>query len=153
MSKKNITSLTSPDHFRGGNLPTRFNTSANYVFDFEIIGYAEHPCGESLTVPNQSFSVQELLHRHLTGSMPGIGRDAYYETDIYDDDPFSNVDPTLAPDFDLADAITLRDDISNRQTALQRGKNQNPPQAKASQDSGTGELVATSEPAPTDITE
>lgn len=57
--------------------------------------------GESVTVPDQSYTIRDLLERFASGTMPPVGQDGYY------DDPTDVenwiTDPTLKPDFDLAD--------------------------------------------------
>ncbi len=67
---------------------------------------------ESQTVPNQALTIQEILTRFTTsGSLP-IGKQVYY-----DDEDVNEPDPTLDPDFDLADATAIKEDIEQRKHA------------------------------------
>lgn len=119
MAKKNITSITPEDFHRIPKLsPTRFNTTSNYEFDFGLDGYSEHPYGDSLTVPNQSYTVQELLHRHISGSLPDISHDIYYDIeDPNSPDAFDQISPLDNPAFDLADYDTLRSSLASRKNS------------------------------------
>lgn len=117
---KNLTSITPEDNFRILKLPTRFNTSANYEFDFDNPGYSEHLDPVSETVPDQCFSVQELLQRHLSGSLPPLKEYSQYDTDFEDLENEQDLDPLqLSPldllDFDLADACSLEDNLRSSQ--------------------------------------
>ena len=57
--------------------------------------------GVSETVPDQSYTIRDLLERFASGIMPSVGQDGYYD----DETEVENwiTDPTLKPDFDLAD--------------------------------------------------
>ncbi len=75
--------------------------------------------GESVTVPDDSYTIKELILRFNSGCMPAIGRNV-----IYDDDPdFECIDPTCSPDFDLVDhselTARLSSDIARLSKALQ----------------------------------
>lgn len=75
---------------------------------------ANHP-GETNTevdmcIPDESYTPKELLENFVKGiPMPANGMDFYSNTDDFDD-----VDETLAPDFDLADAHRLSQEIADR---------------------------------------
>lgn len=58
---------------------------------------------ESMTIPNQSYSVREILQRFQAGTLANISKPIYYELED-DSDDFDNVDITQSPDFDLVDA-------------------------------------------------
>ncbi|MBA7539826.1 hypothetical protein ES705_32111 [subsurface metagenome] len=68
---------------------------------------SEKNTGPSVTVPGQSYSVAELLNRHIAGNMPDVKRQEYYDPEA----SFDNMDPTENPDFDLSDATVLADEI------------------------------------------
>lgn len=68
---------------------------------FEVID------GDSETVPNQAFTVTEVLQKFQAGTLPNISKKIYFEENT----DFDNINPTEAPDFDLADATILTDQI------------------------------------------
>lgn len=77
----------------------KFKTSYNYE-EFS-------PAGEinkepSLTVPNQSYTIQEILLRFTTGIPPAVSQPYYYESDQEDID-FDSYNPANAYNIDLAD--------------------------------------------------
>lgn len=61
----------------------------------------------SETIPGQAYSVNEVLLKFTQGTLGDIGIPTYYdfedEIDVTDD-IYNSFDPTLSPDFDLADA-------------------------------------------------
>lgn len=63
----------------------------------------------SLTVPDASFTVRQLLDRFTTGNVPAIAREGYYENEDWDD-----YSPMNDHDFDLTDAQNLRDQLMKR---------------------------------------
>nr|QJB18774.1 MAG: hypothetical protein [Microvirus sp.] len=68
---------------------------------FEII------VGDSETVPNQAFTVTEVLQKFQAGTLPNISKKIYFE----ENPDFDNINPTEATDFDLSDATILKDQI------------------------------------------
>lgn len=62
-----------------------------------------------MTVPDQSYSLKELLARAMANAMPAIAKDVYYEEDPNLDD--ENAEDDLA--FDLLDAVALKGDLDN----------------------------------------
>lgn len=63
--------------------------------------------GISETIPDQAYSVSEVLIKFSQGTLGNIGMPTYYdfEDEIeIDDDVYNSYDPTLSPDFDLTDA-------------------------------------------------
>lgn len=137
MSKKNLTSGTPVDNFRIVGTPTRFTTSANYTLDFDVDGIVEHPRGESLTVPMQSYTIHELFQRYSSGNLPEIAHnDTYYETDVFDPNAYDHIDPTDRPDFDLADYHRLTDDINSRKNSSRSEKDPKESEDNESKDNG-----------------
>lgn len=63
----------------------------------------------SMTVPGQSYNMRELLAKHASGIMPGIA----HPVDYNDIDDFEGYDPTLAPDYDLADVTIEVERLAN----------------------------------------
>ncbi|UPW41577.1 hypothetical protein [Peromfec virus RodF8_52] len=55
----------------------------------------------SITVPDQSYTVRELMMKHMSGAMPPVVRDGIYQSFEDEDD----IDITQSPDFDITDAF------------------------------------------------
>lgn len=55
----------------------------------------------SLTIPDQSLTIPQILERYVSGIDLPYGPDGFYETD-YDEDDFTT-DPLLDPALDLSD--------------------------------------------------
>lgn len=64
---------------------------------------------ESETIPNQAFTVTEVLLRFSQGTLPNIQQPVYYD----DTDDFDNIDPTQNPAFDLVDAENILKEINH----------------------------------------
>lgn len=72
-----------------------------YSFDRQRVGVAI--VEDSQTIPDDSYTIKDLIQRSITGCMPNIGRNV-----IYDDDPdIDNPDPTCDPAFDIVDRFEL----------------------------------------------
>ncbi|MBA7535645.1 hypothetical protein ES705_27903 [subsurface metagenome] len=80
--------------------------------------HMEKNSGNSVTVPGQSYTVGELLEKHIQGNLPDVRRQEYYE----EDPDLDNMDPTQKPDFDLADATLLQDDLNKKIVAYKKIK-------------------------------
>lgn len=67
----------------------------------------------SLTVPDQSMSILQILQRFAQGVDPGLTKVPIYDGEDYDD-------PILDPDFDLADVdpAELREQVKTYQQQL-----------------------------------
>ena len=61
---------------------------------------------KSVTVPNQSMSIREIIQRFSLGQSVSGAREVYYD----DEEDFDNVDPTLDPNFDLSDYTRLKEE-------------------------------------------
>ena len=81
---------------------------------------------ESVTVPNQAFTVKEVLLRFNNGTLPNIVQPVYYD----DTDDYDNIDPTQNPAFDLVDAENILNEIKNNQQEREKIKIQNSPEKK-----------------------
>lgn len=66
----------------------------------------EKQSGKSKTVPNQAYSVSELLNKHRQGISPAIMKQALFEMDHFGED----INPLRKPGLDLTDL----DDISRQ---------------------------------------
>lgn len=86
---------------------------ADYVFDPAVPGYAEINDEPSQAVPDMSMTVQQLLARHLSGSLPDISKEFYYDTDVSDPLGFNNEDPFDSPNFDMVDLHAIQDNLSS----------------------------------------
>lgn len=82
----------------------------------------ETPKGESLTIPDQSLTIREIVERFVMGE-PTLGQRAVHYDEVED---FDNIDPTLDPAFDLADVSTISSEIeeakANRKAKAQAAK-------------------------------
>lgn len=79
---------------------------------------------ESETIPNQAFTVKEVLLRFNQGTLPNIVQPVYYD----DTDDFDNIDPTLNPAFDMVDADNILNEINNNRKERGKNKLQNSPE-------------------------
>ena len=82
---------------------------------------------ESETVPNQAFTVSEILLRFSQGTLPNIAQPVYYD----DMDDFDNIDPIQNPAFDLVDAENILNEINNNLKEREKNKQQNSPDKKS----------------------
>jgi len=88
-----------------------FNHQYNYVPHPEYYETNNEP---SLTVPDQSYTIKELLMRFTSGGMPAIAK-----TGTYEEDPtFEDLDPTRLGDFDLADLTELQIEFEQKKAWL-----------------------------------
>ena len=102
------------------------------VINYLEYNHKENPgetnTGESKTVPNQAFTVREVLLRFNNGTLPNIVQPVYYD----DTDDFDNIDPTQNPAFDLVDAENILNEINNNKKEREEKKlNQNSPETKS----------------------
>ena len=102
----------------------------------KVINYLEYNHNENLgeintmeseTIPNQSFTVKEVLLRFNNGTLPNIVQPVYYD----DTEDFDNIDPTLDPAFDLVDAENILTEINNNQKEREKNKSQNSPEIES----------------------
>lgn len=72
-----------------------------FTYDYKDPFVYETIIGESETIPDQSYSIAEIITRFTGGIMPTVNNRVFY-----DDDPdFDSIDPTMRPDYDLVDAL------------------------------------------------
>ena len=88
----------------------KFTTAFTFSLEDDVPGYMEFNDEPSLTVPDQSYTIQELLDRHIAGTMPPVSQDVFYE----DDPNFDEIDPKHTPDYDLSDYSRDMEAISRR---------------------------------------
>ena len=75
----------------------------------------EFPDTDTETQPDESMSIREILTRFAKGTLPPV---VQYDGGFDTDDPNDmDVDPTLAPDFDLTDGDRLSAEIEARKAA------------------------------------
>lgn len=63
---------------------------------------------DSLTEPDMSYTIKELLMRFGVGNTPPISREVYYDEQSDEDASLDGISPTEAPDFDISDAFSLQ---------------------------------------------
>ncbi|MEM2004287.1 MAG: hypothetical protein QXZ28_04955 [Candidatus Methanomethylicaceae archaeon] len=63
---------------------------------------------KTLVVPNQSMSIREIVTRYASGQTVVGSREHYYDGS----EDFDAFDPTLDPNFDLADYTEMQNEIS-----------------------------------------
>ena len=81
-----------------------------FNYDYTAPHVHEKVTGESETIPEQSYSIEEIITRFTGGIMPTVNNRVFY-----DDDPdFDSVDPTMRPDYDLVDALADMDALSKQ---------------------------------------
>lgn len=91
-------------------------TNMNYNENIESsVRYAKKQTRPSLTVPDQSLTIEEILKRFVVGESLPIGKNVYHDGE---DPDFNDYDPTLDPNFDLADATQIKMQIAERKEAL-----------------------------------
>lgn len=73
----------------------------------------EHPEGDSLTVPNDAYSIRDLMERFVKGIPPQIAKLPRF-ADMAD---FDNIDPTFDPAFDIVDAYNELNQIEARRAS------------------------------------
>ena len=74
----------------------------------------------SMTIPDQSMSIEEIVNRFASGEPISVGHDVYYETDEVHAS-FDDYDPTADGSFDLADASAMQADLAARREARRVG--------------------------------
>ena len=64
-----------------------------FTYDHNASYIHEKVIGESETIPDQSYSIEEIINRFTGGIMPTVNNRVFH-----DDDPdFDSVDPTMRP--------------------------------------------------------
>ena len=69
---------------------------------------------ESETVPNQTFTIQEIITRFTGGIMPNVNRKIEFDQEDPLNENFDAIDPTRRPDYDLVDAIYDIENLTER---------------------------------------
>lgn len=109
-------------------------------------------CGEkptlkpSRTIPNQAMSLREILNRYQRGILPER-QPIYFDDDILEGD-FEQIDPTLDPAFDLADASQIQAEIVQHKTKADEIRKEHASdslKAKADTKGGTTETTGESD--------
>lgn len=102
----------------------RFRTKYNYTGSQGEVN--DQP---SETIHGQALTVRELLLNYTRGVLPPISKTPQYSgTDDFDD-----FDPTQSPDFDLADATILIDEIKQQQNERAQRAEHDPDQTRTQQ--------------------
>jgi hypothetical protein len=91
-----------------------------FTYDHKAPHVHEKVIGESETIPDQSYSIEEIISRFTGGIMPTVNNRIFY-----DDDPdFDSIDPTMRPDYDLVDALSDMDALSRQFEARKKEDNE-----------------------------
>ena len=99
-----------------------------FTYDHTAPHVHENVIGESETIPDQSYTIEEIITRFTGGIMPTVNNRIFY-----DDDPdFDSTDPTMRPDYDLVDALADMEALSRqfeaRKTDDPKPAEQEPPE-------------------------
>lgn len=106
----------------------RIRTSA--TFDITKDLGTEKINGISKTVPNDSYTIAELLMKYSTGIMPPVFRSGFYE----ENPDFETIDETQLSDFDLADVTRIMEEIEDNEEHYQNLKNKHNAYVKKSKE-------------------
>lgn len=79
----------------------------NYSPDEDFVGNVMITTEPSVTVPDMSLTVNDILQRHVRGTLNDIEKTPYYDDDIDIDAD----DPTIAPGFDIFAAYDYLDEL------------------------------------------
>ena len=91
-----------------------------FTYDYNASHVHEKVIGESETITDQSYSIEEIITRFTGGIMPTVNTRIFY-----DDDPdFDSVDPTMRPDYDLVDALADMEALSKQFEARKKEDDQ-----------------------------
>lgn len=71
--------------------------------------------GKSNTVPNQSYTVKELIEMNKKGISPAIMKEALYEMDDFGEE----LNPLRAKNFDLSDIDAIQRAVKKHQVAIE----------------------------------
>lgn len=89
----------------------RFRTNYNNYKSIEDFEWCD-PI--SVTIPNETYSLREIVERFSREYPKHLMRNGYYD-DVNENDPdFDDVDQTRLPDFDLVDAYELKQVINSK---------------------------------------
>lgn len=73
----------------------------------------------SITIPDQSYTIQELMLKHMSGSMPAVMREGVWQNE--DDVDMDELDlSTEDPSFDITDAFVHAKEIEEIRLRAQR---------------------------------
>lgn len=90
-----------------------------YTFKEEA-HHLENPSGSSLTVPEQSLTINQIMSRFASGIAPDIVKQGYYSED--ENLNFEDYDETRNLDFDLVDYTLELHNTNEKHAELQRVK-------------------------------
>ncbi len=118
--KKN-TKMTNKKKNVTANIPP-FNTP------FKIYGAtAEQNNGQSQTVEGESYTIQELIKRHVNGLMPPVGLTPLYDHDEPTHDDYIGM---RKPDFDLTDIDEIKNKVKDANEKISKAQKAKQSKAK-----------------------
>ena len=86
-----------------------------YTYDSKSkVCFEKSNIDKSETVPNQTFTIQEIITRFTGGIMPNVNRKISYDQEDLREENFDAIDPTRRPDYDLVDAIYDIENLTER---------------------------------------
>lgn len=86
-----------------------------YTYDpTSPVCYEKPNLSESETVPNQTYTIQEIITRFTGGIMPNVNRQIEFDQEDLREENFDAIDPTRRPDYDLVDAIYDIENLTER---------------------------------------
>lgn len=80
----------------------------------------------SQTIPDQDYSVADLLDMHIRGIKPAIENTPIYEDDIFGEE----MNPMRKQDFDLSDIDEIKDDLAKGESIVSLANKNKQKQAK-----------------------
>lgn len=95
-----------------------FPYRTNYNFVLEEVD-KEHNHAPSLTVPDMSYTMKEIIEKFTQGVLPDLSKVGGYPEE---DPTFDDTDPVRDPAWDLADATTALKDISQKLEILNKNE-------------------------------
>jgi hypothetical protein len=87
--------------------PLIFRTNYNQI---KLLSDKEKVDPISVTVPNETYSLKDIVERFSKEYPKQLLRTGYYD-DSEGDIDFDDIDPTRSPDFDLSDSIELKNKL------------------------------------------
>lgn len=86
-----------------------------YTYDSKAKICFEKPnLSESETVPNQTFTIPEIITRFTGGIMTNVNLNVEFDQEDLREENFDAIDPTRRPDYDLVDAIYDIENLTER---------------------------------------
>lgn len=92
----------------------RFRHAYNFELNDSSMTSNDEP---SMTIPDESYTVQELFRRFAAGIAPPVSQNPHFELDENSDD-FDSYDPIEDPSFDMVDAVAEIETVNVKKKSL-----------------------------------